>query len=526
MRSSILSAVFATLMACGGSSLPSDPQTSAPDAAVDVHACTSDVTAKAGTVITDRGAVTGARAGATWAYRGIPFATAARFRRPELVACWKGERAATAWGSRCAQLRDDGKTHGSEDCLSLNVWTPEAPAAPRAVMVFIHGGGHSLGAASQQLSDGAYIYDGESLATKGDVVVVTIQYRLGPLGWLAHPALAAEDPDKSSGMLGHLDQVAALQWVRDNVARFGGDPGKVTIFGESAGGVSVCSLVASPLAKGLFHGAIMESGGCPGKSRDQAEAHGKKVAEAAGCATAECLRTLPLEKLLTALPANVVVDGAGSDYTTVVDGYAMPSRPLELIETGKHSAVPFLFGSNTDETSRSSPRIDSEADYQAIVRKMFPGAIADQVLAQYTVAEYSTPRRAYVALTSDAKFVCPLRHVGSAFAKGQPLPTYRYVFGYVAENASPTVRALGAPHAIELLYVFDKLRVGGYTPTARDQALADSVMAHWTTFAKTGAVTWPKWERAMDPHLRFDVSTEAAYGVRTKQCDFWDGLKP
>lgn len=508
------------LSACGGSTEASPPS----DAAVEVDPCASDVAARPGTVITDRGAVTGTEAGATWAFRGVPFASAVRFKRPEPVACWKGEKAANAWAPKCAQLDDAGKPTGSEDCLALNVWAPKAQAAPRAVMVFIHGGGHAVGSASEQLPDGTYLYDGASLATKGDVVVVTIQYRVGPLGWLAHPALAAEDPNQSSGMLGHLDQVAALTWVKSNIARFGGDPARVTIFGESAGGVSVCSLVASPLAKGLFTAAIMQSGGCPGKARADAEAHGKKVAEAAGCADAECLRKLPLDKLLTAIPATVVVAGRGGDYTTVVDGYAMPSPPLERIAAGAHNAVPFVFGSNTDETSRSVPKMDTEAEYQAAVRALLP-ALADQILAQYPVAEYGTPRRAYVALTSDAKFVCPLRHVGAALEKGQSQPAHRYVFGYVAENVQPLVKALGAAHGSELLYVFDHLRVSGYTPTARDQAMADALITHWSTLAKTGAVAFPKWERATDPHIFFDdTATTNANGVRTKQCDFWDTI--
>jgi para-nitrobenzyl esterase len=508
------------LIACGGSTAPAGEPPA--DAGPEIDSCASDVAAKAGTVITDRGAVTGVEAGETWSFRGIPFATAARFRRPEPISCWKGERAAKDWAPKCAQLDADGKPIGSEDCLTLNVWAPKAASAPRPLMVFIHGGGHAVGSAAEQLPDGTYLYDGASLATKGDVVVITIQYRVGPLGWLAHPALAADDPNQSSGMLGHLDQIAALQWVRTNAAKFGGDPAKVTIFGESAGGVSVCSLIASPLAKGLFTGAIMESGGCPGKSRVDAEAHGQKLAAAVGCADAACLRGLSLDKLLTTVPATVVVAGRGGDYTSVVDGYALPSAPLELIAASKHNAVPFIFGSNTDETSRAAPKLETEAEYQAAVRALFP-AVADQVLAQYPVSEYTTPRRAYVALTSDVKFVCPLRQVGEAFAKGQPLPTHRYVFGYVAENVSPLLKALGASHGSELLYVFDHLRVSGYVPTARDQAMADRMIKEWSTFARTG-VAWTKWERATDPHLRFDVETQIQNGVRTKQCDFWDAL--
>jgi para-nitrobenzyl esterase len=490
---------------------------------METAACGADVTPRAGTVVTDRGAVTGLPAGKTWAYRGIPFATAPRLQRPADVACWSGERAAKDWAPKCAQLDTDGKPIGVEDCLTLNVWSPNDDKQ-HAVMVFIHGGGHAVGSAAQQLPDGKYLYDAESLATKGDVVVVTIQYRVGPLGWLAHEALAAVDPDRSSGMLGLLDQVAALQWVKRNIARFGGDASRVTIFGESAGGVSVCNLVASPLAKGLFSGAIMQSGGCAARARADAEAFGKKVADAAGCTSdvTTCLRALPLDKLLTSLPAVVNVAGSGTSYSAVIDGYALPAAPLQQIKDGKHNAVPFVFGSNTDETSRSVPAIDTVAQYEAAVHTLFPNAaIADQVLAQYPAADYPTPRRAMVVLTTDAKFICPLRHVGEALVAA---PAYRYVFGYVAENLQPLVKALGASHGSELVYVFDHLNVSGYAPTARDQAMADLMIGHWSTFAKTGVAPWTKWDRATDPHFRFDVTSAVANGVRTAQCDFWDAL--
>jgi para-nitrobenzyl esterase len=512
------------LAACGSSTSTANPTNDA-DVTDTTSTCGSDVPLKAGTVRVESGAVTGAMSGATWSFKGIPFATAQRFKAPERRACWQGERTATTFASKCAQLDAAGKVIGAEDCLTLNVWAPAKEAGPRAVMVFIHGGGHAVGSASEQVGEGVYLYDGEALATKGDVVVVTIQYRVGPLGWMAHEALAAEDPNKSSGMLGALDQLAALEWVQRNIAVFGGDPKKVTIFGESAGGVSVCGLIASPLGKGLFSGAIMESGGCTAKPRADAEAHGKKISDAVGCTTdiANCMRNAPIEKLLTALPAKVDVAGKGTDYNHVVDGYALPSTPLDLIATGKHNAVPFIFGSNTDETSRSAPKLETEAEYEAAVRALVP-AVADKVLAMYPVSEYTTPRRAFVALTSDAKFVCPLRAVGDAFARGQMQPAHRYVFGYIAENLQPLVKALGAWHGVELLYVFDHLKVSGYVPTARDQAVIDQVIATWTGFAKTGAVSWPKWERATDPYLLIDNPIAPAAGVRTKQCDFWESL--
>jgi para-nitrobenzyl esterase len=236
-------------------------------------ACTTDVMPGDGVVVTDHGAVRGVVSGDTYAYRGIPYAAPPvgplRWRPPAPAACFDGVRDAAMFGARCPQTSDNGEGEvvGDEDCLQLNVVTPRAASAePRPILFWIHGGGFQSGSSSNE-TFGVNIYDPQEVVERTGVIVVTINYRLGPLGWLAHPTLAAEDSHQSTGNYGHLDQIAALAWVKANARAFGGDPDRVTIYGESAGGASVCNLISSPLAAGLFSGAIMQSGGCDATQR-------------------------------------------------------------------------------------------------------------------------------------------------------------------------------------------------------------------------------------------------------------------
>ena len=514
------------------------PAETGTDGGDDVAACTSDVTPRPGTVVTDRGAVTGFEAGATWAYLGIPFAAPPtgplRFKPPIPASCWKGERAAKDWGPTCPQSDETGKAPvtGDEDCLQLNVWTPKAATGPLPVMVWIHGGGFVAGSATQ-LTLGTRLYDAQKLAEKSNVVVVTINYRLGVLGYLAHPLLDAEDPHKASGNYGMLDQVAALQWVQRNAAAFSGDPSRVTIFGESAGGANVCSLVASPLAKGLFTGAIMESGGCVAHAQSDAEAMGAKIVTAAKCDAAgdvlACLRALSAADMVNAYPVTVDVAGAGNGYGSTIDGWFLSGKPLDIIAAGGHNHVPMIVGTNSDETSRSVPlAVDASAtDYQNAVRALFP-TTADAVLSHYPVTDYPSPWAAYVALTSDAKFICGARKAARALGDGQDEPVFRYDFTHALENA-PKLKGFGAWHGSDVLYVFDHLDLGGYVASAGERTIVDVFQGAWGRLATTGdpngggLPTWQAWTSA-DPYLRIDAPPTAATGLRTSQCDFWDTL--
>ena len=503
------------------------------------QACAGGVTPAAGLVVTDQGPVQGVRSGETYVFKGIPYAQPPvgelRFKPPEPPGCSGGILEASTFGNKCPQLDSSAKVVGDEDCLYLNVWQPAQPPGvnnPRPVMFFIHGGGNVQGSASQQLADGTYIYDGEQLASNGDVVVVTINYRLGPFGWLAHPALTSESGNDSSGNYGLLDEIAALQWVRRNISAFGGDPSQVMVFGESAGALDTCALVASPLAKDLFSRALMESGGCLATPQAQREAAGEAAASKAGCDTAgdllTCLRGLSTEQLMAAGAGTVNVAGVGiGSYGPVIDGYALKDQPNSVIAAGEHNHVPMVIGSNSDETSTYVPAIPTCQQYAAAVRSLYP-TLADEALQQYPCEQYPTPQKAYIALTSDARFICTARRDARAFVKGQQEATFRYVFTHGIDT--PQGKANGAFHGLELLWVFQHLNVSGYTPSKGELALADAMLQYWTQFAATGdpnadgVPPWPQYDADSDPYLALDTAIKAGSGYRGVQCNFWDSV--
>jgi para-nitrobenzyl esterase len=523
MRSLVLISL-AALVAC------SNHDAAAPDGAVDTapdaYACATPAPGPAAErVPTTTGMIHGAMVGATYAYLGISYAApptgTSRFAPPATPACPSDEVAATAIGPECPQLADDGTFGGSEDCLHLNVWAPAAAAAPRAVMVFVHGGGNVSGSASQAL------YAGDKLATAGDVIVVTFDYRLGQLGFIDHSSLAVEN--NAAGNYGLLDQIAALQWVHTNIAAFGGDPANVTVFGESAGGRDTCSLVAAPGAAGLFAHAIVESGSCRGlPTRAAAEITGEQFVTAAGCAgngdVPGCLRALTAEQVIRANAASASILEA-TPYQPEIDGTIQPVEPEAALAAGTHNHVAFMVGANADETGQAVPAVPTEAAYEQLVTTQF-GALGSQVLAHYPAANFPTPRAAYVRVTTDSRFVCPSRDIARAASHVQTEPVYRYFFQY---PATP----FGATHGIELPFVFgtfDSILVNGtpYTPTPAELALSAAIQTDWTTFAKTGVPagtpTWPVYAAATDPTRTFAAMVGETDGIRTADCDFWDNL--
>lgn len=491
--------------------------------------CISTLGPSPGIVVTDRGAVQGERAGATYAFKGIPYAAppvgALRWAPPVEAPCWPDLRSAAAFGAVCPQL-DGEAVIGDEDCLTLNVWTPvdSTVSGPLPVMVFIHGGGNARGSSAQP------IYDGRRLAEAG-VVLVTFNYRLGPLGFLPHPSLLAEH---QTGNFGILDQIAALRWVQRNIAAFGGDPARVTIFGESAGAVDTCVLIASPLAAGLFHRAIMESGACLGPvAMRRAEDTGRRFVAASPCADATdipaCLRGLDTAQVLRTLPASVSVVSAGDNqYGPAVDGLVLPAAPIEIIHAGRHTRVPLIVGVNAEETGQAVGRVESVAQYRAAIVALFGPALAERIVAEYPVEAYGSPRAALVAVTSDVRFVCTARQAARVVAGNQLEPVYRYLF---TQRLQGQAAVLGAFHGLELVFVFGTLGVqGGFTPSAEERALSEAIIGYWTRFAATGdpngagAPEWPRFERASDTHLVLGTPITAGAGIRTAQCDFWDSL--
>lgn len=526
----------------GGTDADSDSDADA-DAGPDAGGeCAPGAGPSADTVITEQGAVRGDLTDGVAAFLGIPYAAPPvgdlRWRAPVEPDCYEGVLEATAFAPACPQLdKDSGEYEGDEDCLALNVWTPAplpAAAADRPVLFFVHGGGNVAGSTSEQLAGGTYTYGGEALAARGDAVVITAAYRLGPLGWLVHGALDAESPDGASGNYGLRDLVRALEWVRDNVAAFGGDPARVLLFGESAGALNTCALVSSPAAAGLFFAALMESGGCVADTRAEAEADAAALLEGTACAgqadEIACLREMSPAGLLDAYPPEVDVGGLGpTPYGLSIDGVVLPEEPIDAIEAGAHNRVPFAVGANADETSTSTPPALTESQYEAIVAATF-GALAADVLGEYPVAEYGSAWSAMYHLTTDVKFVCPTRGIARAAAASQEEPVFRYFFLEGLDNA---YAEFGAFHGVELPFVFGRVDVAGYDAPPGEVALSGAMMGFWRSLAATGdpgSGADPVWEPC-GPSGEAAIFLEGGDvrmedGVRTEKCDFWEGLLP
>ncbi|MCA9652159.1 MAG: carboxylesterase family protein [Myxococcales bacterium] len=487
-------------------------------------------------VLTEHGPVDGVDHEGVVAYLGVPFAAPPvgelRWQPPQDPACWTETRLADEPGPGCAQLEsEDGPVVGDEDCLHLNLWTPgPGDDAMRPVMVFIHGGGHALGYGADPL------FDGTRLAREHDVVVVTIDYRLGALGYLAHDLLDARDPRGVSGNYGLLDQLHALRWVSRNAAAFGGDPGNVTVFGESAGAVSTCAVLGAPEAEGLVHRAIVQSGTCSQRSSAQYRGQvGDPWMDASTCTgTADplqCLLELPFAAVVEAEPTGYPsVSALGQAWSPYVDGVTLPASTDDQMAAGEHVDVPFVVGANAEETASDSIPLD-DAQYEALVAATF-GPLAPLVLAQYPVSDYDSGTAAWIALSSDLKFICSARHAAEA-ATGGSSAVYRYHFSYDGYTTGPMVEP-AAFHGLELVYVFgnfDAVPFGGlpYPINADDEAMAMLLGEAWTTFARTGdpstaALAWPPYEAGVDPYAGLDTPPLTGAGVRTEQCDFWSSL--
>ena len=373
------------------------------------------------------------------------------------------------------------------------------------------------------------------LADKGGVIVVTINYRLGQLGFVGHPALAAEQSGKS-GNYGLLDQIAALRWVQSNIARLGGDPGNVTVFGESAGALSTCALLASPRASGLFHRAAMESGGCPGygtyvrpektvatMATEGTEEQGIRYATALGCGnddgTLACMRAKSASEVLAALPGSAGVLSQAERYGFTVDGDALPDTPDARTASGSFNQVPVLLGTNADEgvIFVASLAIPGDVAYSAYVHGAFPGSKGDAVLAQYPSASYPSAKAALAALVTDLVFACPARKKARDLAK-EVANVYLYQFTEVPSYAAAL--GLGAFHGSEIDSVFGTLRdrTAGMA-TAEEITLSDAMLGYWSRFAKSGDpnggdVAWPKYDLAGDASLVLATPVAATTGLK------------
>ncbi len=442
--------------------------------------------AAADAVKVEGGLVQGVAEGGLAVYKGIPFAAPPlgdlRWKAPQPVVGWSGVRSADKYAPACVQSMGGPSPSGmSEDCLYLNVWTPAKSAAEKLpVLVWIYGGGFNGGATSLPVHDGA------KLARHG-VVLVSIAYRVGVLGFFAHPELTAESPARSSGNYGLLDMIAGLRWISHNIAAFGGDPARVTIFGESAGGIAVSMLCASPVAKGLFHGAISQSGGSFGPSSKDpqpgenmrlladAEASGVEFAKAVGAASIKELRAVTPERLLEARR------GQRGMAWPIVDGAVIPGDQYRLYESGRFNDTPILVGYNSDE-GLSFSRVSKAEEYAAGVRSRY-GPFADRLLAAYPTSGSGVNKTAR-DLARDAAFgwhTWSWARLQSSRGKGK---AYLYYFDQHPPRTPGTPEAdHGTPHGVDVPYVFGNLAP---TATADDRHISETMAVYWTNFAKRG----------------------------------------
>jgi len=493
-----------------------------------------------GEVATHEGSVRGILNDDTWAFLGIPYAAPplgdGRFRPPSPPACRDRVLDASGFPPACPQLswsdeEQSPRFLGSEDCLYLNVWRPAAEAAPRPVVVFLHGGGNQEGA-STQVEFGARVLNGARLALNQDLVVVTVNYRLGALGFLAHPALSKEAEGAGSGNYGLLDQVEALRWVRDNIAAFSGDPERILLVGQGAGADNVCALLGAPAARGLFHAAALHSGSCRARSLAEAEAVGQEVAAAAGCgdseAPADCLRSVAPSELVAVTP-RVFTDGrATSAFGPVVDAQLLRKEPLESLRLGEAAPVPLVVGANADEAGLLVPfETVTPAAWDGALVEFFEEPFLAQARALYPPGESDgAARAASVAFFSDGQFICPARRIARAALAGTER-VWRYHFTHRPGGLLGLIT--GSFHGLELFYLFGGFTdIQDYVPTPEDEAVASAVQTMWGQFARAGAPaaedSWPTYEPAQDAHLRIAPEPAPGARVRTAACDFWDAL--
>lgn len=480
-------------------------------------------------------------------FRGIPFAAppvgALRWKAPQPVKHWKGVRKADEFGPRCMQppiypdmiFRDRPDKPMSEDCLYLNVWTPAKSAQDRlAVMVWFYGGGFQAGSSSEPR------YDGENFARKG-IIVVSVNYRLGIFGFLSHPELTKESAEHASGNYGLMDQIAGLRWVKKNIAVLGGDPDKVTIAGESAGSLSVSSLMASPLAKGLFRGAIGESGAFFGRppagsampALSETEKTGTKFAASIGAKDLVALRAKTAEELLAAVQKDT-----SARFWPSVDGYVLPKDVATIFAEGHQSHVPLLAGWNAEEASWAvvyAKEKPTARTFPEQIRTRFNDR-AEQVLRLYPASTDEEARKSAIDLASDL-FIA---YITWEWLEMQNKTGQAAVYGYVFYRTPPVLpdmmvngvspKELGPRHACEIEYVFGALKSQPNPWEPVDYRISDAMASYWANFTKTGdpngtaLAKWPVYDGVNPSMMHFGEEIQAAPQAHRDRYEFWSGV--
>jgi para-nitrobenzyl esterase len=484
----------------------------------------------------DSGAVSGRVVDGVRVFLGIPYAAPPvgelRWKAPQRPAPWDGVREGAVYGPACPQ---SGllESASREDCLYLNVWAPAAQRGEKLpVMVWIHGGGFNFGAPSQPE------YEGSALARQG-VVVVTVGYRLGPLGFLVHPKLPAESQSGTAGNYGLLDQIAAFAWVQRNIETFGGDPGRVTAFGQSAGSRSVSLLTLSPLADHLFHRAIAESGGpiigseylTPAFNGDMAAVSGmgRQLSARLGCDTSSdelaCMRSKTAMEVVTAADCRTSIFEDGLFFAPVFDGVVLPRDPAAASLDGSRPRVPLIMGSTGNEGTsylRGEPGLTRQT-YETFLAARF-GAKSGEALTHFPAMSDADAPRAIDRVITVAVNAQPARYLARSLERAGGKA---YLYRFTRKPATARANAMGAFHGVDLAYVFGNMKASdGYTDV--DRELSRQVMAYWVNFARTGdpngpgLVEWPVYRAAADASLEFADSVRQERHLYQSECDFID----
>jgi para-nitrobenzyl esterase len=480
---------------------------------------------------TDTGEIVGNESRGLRAFFGIPYAAPPvgplRWRPPAPAVRWTRPRDATRRGPACPQVEMGFPRATSEDCLTVNVWTPVgARSGPLPVLVWIHGGAFFQG------SGGDDFYDGAILALDAQAVVVTMNYRLGPLGFMSHPALAAEAGRAAAPSAGLLDQQAALRWVQRNIAAFGGAADRVTIFGQSAGAWSVCSHLAMPGSLGLFARAIMQSGACSDPlyfQSGRANAQGEALARAVGCAGSgalACLRSRPVDAIIAALPMKrMLVLPPGVWWGPVIDGVDLPRQPLHAMRAASSARVPIILGWNRDEGILHTAGFESvtSAELESFVRDSFGDHAIGPVLSRY---RRPTLKDAFTDVVTDGVFACSARRVARLLS-AQGLPVFLYQWTRALD--APKAHHLGATHSVELFFLFGNPG-GDVSLSPGELPLARSIRDAWGRFARSGdpsgsALPWAPYRLDRDDLMRLDLHPVVTSQVKQEVCNLWDEIE-